>query len=133
MGNILKEITIMLLVCLVGILLFAVVFYEYIPNRKVVPEVTKYAASEQVQQALADDIDKRDDQIVLTYEVTSSDLNNYKNNKKYVPGKANPFASVSQDAESTANTNIAGGGSSTSTNTNTNTSTNKLIDDGGIK
>lgn len=142
MSKIFKETMIMLLTCLVGILLFAVVFYEYIPNRKIVPEVTQYEASEQVKQAIADDIDKRNDQVVLTYEVTSSDLNNYKYNKKYVAGKANPFAAVAQDPESTSNTNSTNGGSS-STSTSTGNSTNNssttenntktLIEDNGTK
>ena len=44
MSKIIKEIIIMLLVCLVGMLLFSVIFYEYIPNRKIIPEVTQYSA-----------------------------------------------------------------------------------------
>lgn len=104
MSKIIKEIIILLLVCLVGMLLFSVVFYEYIPNRKIVPEVTQYSASEKIKEQMADDIDKKDEQIVKTFEVTSSDLNNFKVTKDYVAGKANPFASVSNDAESNATT-----------------------------
>ena len=144
MSKVFKEIMIMLLTCLVGILLFAVIFYEYIPNRKVVPEVTQYAASEQVKEAMADDIDQRNDQVVLTYKVTSSDLTNYKVTKDYVPGKANPFAVVSQDAEASAttkngtngkNSNSNSGTSSKSggTSSGTTSNTGSLIDDGGTK
>ena len=139
MGKVIKEMMIMLLVCLVGMLLFAVAFYEFIPSRKVVPEVTQYSVSEQVQELLADDIDKRNDQVVLTYKVTSSDLNNYKVTNDYVPGKANPFAPASQDPETNATTNNTN--SSTTSNTvsgntqssNSTTTTNSLIDDGGTK
>lgn len=49
MAKIIKEIIIMLLVALAGMLLFAVIFYEYIPNRKVVPEVIQYSASEKIK------------------------------------------------------------------------------------
>ena len=41
MAKIIKEIIIMLLTCLAGMLLFAVILYEYIPNRKVVPEIAQ--------------------------------------------------------------------------------------------
>ena len=142
MGKIIKEMMIMLLVCLLGILIFAVIFYEFIPNRKVVPEVNQYMASEQVKELMADDIDKRDDQVVLTYKVTSSDLNNYKVTKDYVPGKANPFGPVAQDPETNATTNTTTGNTNSSTTTNTsettdttieNTTTNTLIEDGGTK
>ena len=50
MTKIIKEIIIMLLVALAGMLLFAVIFYEYIPNRKVVPEVSQYSASEKIKE-----------------------------------------------------------------------------------
>ena len=147
MAKAIKEIIVLLLVCLVGMLLFAVLFYEYIPNRKVIPEVSKYEASEQVKQLKEDDIDKKDSQVVLTYQVTSSDLNNYKAQKEYVPGKANPFAPVSQDVEANAttksntNANTTNNNASQTTNRNSTTqnvsnstnNTNSLIDDGGTK
>ena len=132
MSKIIKEIIIMLLTCLVGMLLFAVIFYEYIPNRKIVPEVSQYAPSEQVKEIMADDIDKRNDQVVLTYKVTGSDLNNYKVTKDYVPGKANPFGAVSQDVEASATTK---GGTSSNSNGKTTTGGSKgsLLDDKGTK
>lgn len=142
MSKVIKEIMMMLLTCLVGILLFAVIFYQYIPSRKNVAEVVKYTPSDQVSEAKADDVDKRNDQVVLTYQVTSTDLNNYKYKKEYVPGKANPFAMVSQDAESTATTNKSGGNSSssnqsgsssTSSSSTTKETTKSLIDDNGTK
>ena len=139
MGKVIKEMMIMLLVCLVGMLLFAVAFYEFIPSRKVVPEVTQYSVSEQVQELLADDIDKRNDQVVLTYKVTSSDLNNYKVTNSYVPGKANPFGPVAQDPETNATTNNTSSSTTSNTtsentqSTNSTTTTNTLIDDGGTK
>ena len=103
--KIFKEIMIMLLVCLVGILLFAVVFYQYIPNRKEVPAVKNYEASEQVLEQLSDDVNREKDKIIKTYEVTSVDLNNYKVEKEYVPGKANPFATTTNNVEEGATEN----------------------------
>ena len=135
MSKIIKEIIILLLVCLVGMLLFSVIFYEYIPNRKIVPEVTQYSASDKIKEQMADDIDKKDDQIVKTFEVTSSDLNNFKVTKDYVAGKANPFAAVASDAESnattsksTSNNNSSSGSSSSSNSSSGSKSTNETTD-----
>ena len=122
MSKIIKEIIIMLLVCLVGMLLFSVVFYEYIPNRKIVPEVTQYSASDKIKEQMADDIDKKDDQIVKTFEVTSSDLNNFKVTKDYVAGKANPFAAVASDAESNATTSKSSSNNNSSSSSSSNSS-----------
>ncbi len=135
MSKIIKEIIILLLVCLVGMLLFSVIFYEYIPNRKIVPEVTQYSASDKIKEQMADDIDKKDDQIVKTFEVTSSDLNNFKVTKDYVAGKANPFAAVASDAESnattsksTSNNNSSSSSSSSSNSSSGSKSTNETTD-----
>lgn len=122
MSKIIKEIIIMLLVCLVGMLLFSVIFYEYIPNRKIVPEVTQYSASDKIKEQMADDIDKKDDQIVKTFEVTSSDLNNFKVTKDYVAGKANPFAAVASDAESNATTSKSSSNNNSSSSSSSNSS-----------
>lgn len=135
MSKIIKEIIILLLVCLVGMLLFSVIFYEYIPNRKIIPEVTQYSASDKIKEQMADDIDKKDDQIVKTFEVTSSDLNNFKVTKDYVAGKANPFAAVASDAESNAttsksssNNNSSSSSSSSSNSSSGSKSTNETTD-----
>lgn len=101
MAKTIKEIIIMLVVCLVTMLLLSIILYQYIPNRKVVPEIAKYTATEEVQDLLEDNIDskKDDDNVILTYEVTSNDLNNYKNTNVYVPGKTNPFAKYTETQE----------------------------------
>ena len=126
--KVIKEIMIMLLVCLVGILLFAVVFYEYIPSRKEVSEVAAYEPTSAVKEQLSDNIDQMDEQVILTfeqgdYEVTSTDLNRYKNKNIYVPGKANGFAG--NGSEGDVNNNSTSGGSSKSGNSsNSNTKDN---------
>jgi hypothetical protein len=127
-----KEIILMLLVCLAGILLFAVVFYEYIPSRKVVAEVATYEASEEVQGLLADNIDSEDNDVILTfesgtYEVTTSDLTHYKAIDRYIPGKSNPFATISG---STDGADDDSNGTSTSSGSNSSSSTsNTGVDD----
>ena len=76
MAKVIKEIIIMLVICLLTMLVLAIALYRYIPNRKAVPEVVTYTASEDVQDLLEDNIDTKSDQdnVILTYEVTASDL-----------------------------------------------------------
>ena len=61
MTKVIKEIIIMLLICLLTMLVLAIALYKYIPNRKIVPEVVKYTASEEVQDLLEDNIDSKSD------------------------------------------------------------------------
>lgn len=96
MTKLIKEIIIMLIICLITMLVLAVALYDYIPNRKVVAEVTQYETSQEIETQLADDIDSEEKEVVLTYEVTASDLNTYESKNEYVPGKANPFSAATQ-------------------------------------
>ena len=123
--KVVKEIIILLLVCLITMLLLAVIFYNYLPARKIIPEVATYKASDTVTELLADNIDNTDNNVLLTYEggeyeVTKSDLKNYESVKKYVPGKSNPFAKVATDNNSNTNSS---NGSGTATNENSNNTT----------
>lgn len=133
MAKVIKEIIIMLLICLVIMLIFAVIFYEYIPNRKVVAEVTTYTPTEKTEELLADNIDSEEEEVILKYEVTSSDLNNYEITNEYVPGRVNPFAEVSAsvegevpDGDNTIDTNNTG-------NSSTENTTNSFLPDKGTK
>ena len=109
MAKVIKEIIIMLVICLLTMLVLAIALYRYIPNRKAVPEVVTYTGSEDVQDLLEDNIDTKSDQdnVILTYEVTASDLSGYQSTNTYIPGKSNPFApassSVSTDGGSDSN------------------------------
>lgn len=124
-----KEIITMLLVCLVTMLILAIALYQYIPSRKVVPEVIKYTASEDVKDLLEDNIDTKakeeENKAVLT--LTSSDLNNYRKSYDYVPGKSNPFAlytpTITGDPEDTSGGEDGTGESTANTTVTTNTTT----------
>ena len=118
MAKAIKEIIIMLLICLATMLILAIVLYKYIPNRKVVPEVVTYTATEEVQDLLNDNIDTKSDSdnVILTYEVTSSDLKNYQSTNTYVPGKSNPFAAA-DSSTTVAETNTSSNGNSNSEST----------------
>ncbi len=94
MAKVIKEIIIMLLICLLAMLALAIAFYKYIPNKKVVPEVVTYVASDEIKDLLEDNIDAKSesDNVITTFEVTAGDLKGYQNTNVYVPGKANPFS-----------------------------------------
>ena len=115
--NIIKEITIVLLLTLAIILILGVLLYEYVPTNKIIPEQVSYTTPETVREELsaANSIDE--EQMVMTYEVTASDLKNYQKVNDYKAGKKNPFAASST---TTGNVNNAGG-SQTTGNTTANT------------
>ncbi|MBR0428025.1 MAG: hypothetical protein IJK18_07505 [Clostridia bacterium] len=123
MTKIIKEMIIMLLVALASMLLFAVIFYEYIPNRKVVPEVLQYSASEKIKELKADNIDQRNEQVIKTFEVTSSDLSNYKVTNDYVAGKSDPFDPTKQSPDASSSTKKPGSEDNSNSSTTENTST----------
>lgn len=124
MTKAIKEIIIMLLVCLVTMLALAIALYQYIPSRKEVPEIQKYVASEEVQDLLEDNVEQRSDNTKkdAVLVLTSSDLTNYQKTYDYVPGKANPFAAYTQTVEGEASQ--PEGEETTENSTTTNTTTN---------
>lgn len=142
--NVIKEIIILLLLCLAIILLLGILLYEYVPMSKTVPNPVSYTTPEDVQQELAASSDVDNSQIILTYEVDSTDLNNYERINDYQPGKANPFSSYETSGENTTTSGSGTGGSSsssggnssssnTSTSGNTTTSGGEYFQDKGTK
>ena len=73
---------------------------------------------EEVKEELLTSSDVDENQIVMTYEIDSTDLNNYKKIQNYKPGKANPFSSYETQASG------SNAGSSQTSGQNTTTSTN---------
>ena len=92
MKSILKEIIIILLLCLTICLVLGVIFYDYIPTNKVVPStVEAYKTSNTKKDEISQEIVDYPKQNI-TLEITDSDLNMYKKDNSYSSGKANPFA-----------------------------------------
>lgn len=139
--NIVKEIIIILLLCLAIILLLGILLYEYAPMSKTVPNPVSYTTPEEVQQELSSSSDVDDSQIIMTYEVDSTDLNNYERINDYQPGKANPFSSYETSGENTTSNGSSTGGSnsssgssnSSSSSSNTTTSGGEYFQDKGTK
>lgn len=127
--NIIKEIIIVLLLAIAIILILGVLLYEYVPANKIIPEKVSYTTPEKVKQELQIDPSVDDTQVVVTYQIDSTDLNNYKKIQEYVPGKKNPFQSVQQEIVGNGNgennqTTPNTPNSNTNTNNNNNTNTN---------
>ncbi len=120
--NIVKEIIIILLLCLAIILILGILLYEYAPMSKTVPNPVSYTTPQEVQQELSSSSDVDNSQIIMTYEVDSTDLNNYERINDYQPGKANPFSSYETSGENTTSGSSTGGSSTSSGNSTTNSS-----------
>ena len=124
--SIIKELIIVLLLCLAIILVLGILLYEYVPISKTIPNQVAYTTPEEVKEELlsSDQIDES--QIVMTYEVNSDDLNNYKRIQDYKPGKANPFSSYETpvENENAENGNATTGQTNTGTSSAANTSSN---------
>lgn len=119
--NLIKEIIIALLICLAIILVLAVVLYEYMPNNKTLPEKISYTTPSEVTQELVKSGGVDESQVILTYELGSTDMNNYERINNYNPGKTNPFSSYQA---STSGENTTTNGSSQTGTTNDNNTTN---------
>lgn len=124
--TIIREIIITLLLCLAIILILGVLLYGYVPTNKVMPEKVSYTTPENIKEELSKNDDINESEVILTYEVDSTDLNNYQKIKDYKPGKTNPFSSyekeVTNNTENTSTSNTTGtAGNNTTNSTSGNT------------
>lgn len=130
--NIIKEIIIVLLLAIAIILILGIMLYEYIPANKVIPEKVSYTTPGNVQEELKSSEDIENDEIVITYQIDSTDLNNFQKINEYVPGKKNPFSAVSDEVNENGNTSSENNNSSSGT-TNNNSSSSGYLPNKGTK
>ncbi len=116
--KVIKEIIIMLLLCLAIILILGVLLYEYVPSNKIIPEEVSYTTPADVQEELNKSENLENEQVILTYSIDATDLNNYERINSYVPGKTNPFSSY--DTSSTSGNENQSGSSNGGTNNSNN-------------
>lgn len=123
--TIIKELIIALLLCLAIILVLGILFYEYVPMSKTIPNPVSYHTDDDVKKELASAESIDEEKVIMTYEVDSTDLNNYKRVEDYKPGKANPFSSYKIENETnTQNENATKDENSNSTNSTNTSNTN---------
>lgn len=122
--SIIKEIIIILLLLVAVVLALGVLFYDYIPTNKIVPDVQDYTTSETVKQELSAEL-AEDEQVTLeTYKITKEDLDTYGKNGEYNKGKANPFSTYEEEPPEDNDVTTSPVGSTTAGNSNTNESSN---------
>ncbi len=129
--NIVKEIIIVLLLCLAIILVLGILLYEYAPMSKTIPNPVSYTTPEEIQQELATSADVDESQIIMTYEIDATDLNNYERINDYQPGKANPFSSYVTSGENTTTSGSSTGGNNSSSGNSTSSSSSSNTSSSG--
>lgn len=132
--SVIKEIFIILLLSIAILLVLGILFYDYIPINRVVPEREAYTTPDEVKNEISEDITESE-KIEVTYEVTDADLNIYKQTGSYTEGKSNPFSLESTTDEN--NTNDGNSDQNTNENNNSGTvdknSTGTFFNNEGIK
>ncbi len=138
MKSIIKEVTIIILLCLAICLILGIIFYTYIPSNIVVPEnVEAYSTSNTIKEEIDEEIAEYPKEN-LVFEITDSDLTLYRRTQSYDEGKANPFAasnSTSIGTDTTSNTtgNGSSNGGNTSKGNSATNSTETFFDDTKMK
>ena len=122
--TIIRETIIILLLCLAIILVLGVVLYNYVPSNKIVPQEVSYTQTEEVKKAIQESVDAENSQVILTYKIDETDLDNYEKQGDYNSGKANPFSSYQQEDVNTTEDNNQTAGNQTTTNSSTSSNTN---------
>lgn len=131
-----KEIVIMILLCIAIALIIGVIFYNYIPNNKAIPnKLSAYTTPENVQKEIEQKIVEAEQEEV-SYQIDGADLSLYKQTNGYTTGKINPFAAISttsnvEDPEAGGSLeNITGGENTTNIDPN---SISHFFNDNGLK
>lgn len=96
--SVIKEIFIMLLLCIAIVLILGVIFYNYIPTNKAIPnKLAEYTTPENINSKI-EEVTLENKTEEITYQIDSTDLKLYREAHGYTTGKVNPFsASTSVD------------------------------------
>lgn len=121
--TILKDVIFFSILTALVILAANIVFYDKVPNTKVISEEKKYVRPDDITEILGEQVQESGiNTTPLTYEINELDLNSLKKQNVYQSGKANPFAQYNViNSEETSNTE---NGSSTNSQNNTNGTAN---------
>lgn len=117
--SIIKEIFIILLLCTAIVLILGVMFYNYIPTNKTVPnKLADYTTPEDIKAKIEEETPE-DEKQEITYQIDSTDLKLYRETHSYTTGKKNPFSastSVDNIENTTDNENKTEDGKNVDTN-----------------
>ena len=125
MKNIIKQVIISLLLIILIVLILAIILYKYIPTNKTIPaKVEAYQTPENILSEIDVNEDVQEFSTNATdksYEVTDSDLEQYKAKHSYNPSKADPFSESIDEPTNTTSTDVS---TTTPSSTTTTTSSN---------
>lgn len=138
--TIFKEFTIILLLCIAILLILSILFYDYNPINKIIPNKIAYTAPENIKNELEQETVTNSIQVQnKVYRVEGSDLNIYKKSQSYDPSKDNPFAATVEDSgttevENTSKNNVSNNsGNGATTNSSKGNTTVKNETNKGLK
>ena len=115
--SVIKEIIIMLLLCIAIVLILGVIFYNYIPTNKAIPnKLTAYVTPENVKTEIEEKISESEKEEV-TYQIDATDLRLYKQTHGYTTGKVNPFSAIANDTQNVENGENQNGNEENNSNT----------------
>ena len=123
--TIFKELIITILLCIAILLILSVLFYDYNPVNKIVPnKVGEYKTPENIKEEINENITEFESTNIL-YKVEGSDLNMYIKANTYIQGKVNPFENTSVTVNGQTNSeqgknNTSNGGTTNNNGTNSN-------------
>ena len=126
--SVIKEILIMLLLCVAIVLILGVIFYNYIPTNKAIPnKLAAYTTPENVKTEIEEEVEAAEKE-EITYQIDGTDLKLYKATHGYTTAKTNPFSA------STSVDNVENTEKNTETNTNVDkNSTGTFYNNTGMK
>ena len=76
--SVIKEILIMLLLCVAIVLILGVIFYNYIPTNKAIPnKLAAYTTPENVKTEIEEEVEAAEKE-EITYQIDGTDLKLYK-------------------------------------------------------
>jgi len=103
--TVLKEIIITLLLCIAILLVLSILFYDYNPLNKIVPNKIAYSTPEEIKNEIEQNEvkDVLEGGVNIVYSIDGSDLNIYKKSNSYIPGKENPFAEIAEQVTTDGN------------------------------
>ena len=130
MNNVFKQIMIIFLTVITVALVFAIIFYKFIPTNRVIPtKVPAYSTPESVEAEIKESNTEvefsSENQI---YEITDSDLSLYQSKRSYNPGKSDPFKEYSEGTDGTNTTGNTNSSDGKTTNTATSTEDKNVTD-----
>lgn len=126
--TIIKEAFIILLLLIAIVLIFSILFYEYIPTNKTIPSKLSYQLPEEIANEMQEAKVEEVNSVNVIYQIDESELKTSQKANSYKPGRINPFASIT-----TANSNTTGNNTVGNNTTGNNNTTGTYFNNAGSK